>query len=148
VPFSIYFPVGWTLDESQAAQGRVYFYAPGVTAPVANAAWVVIEATGTQTPNGTIEALRDQYYRAQVSANYAQAAIDVTRYNRFSGLTFASVGAAYSASGHLCYTYLGVGLQDQGAWRYRINSPYATYDQHLEAAFNPMFASLNIYGNP
>jgi hypothetical protein len=39
-------------------------------------------------------------------------------------------------------------VKEQMPWRYCINAPYTAYTQNLEAYFNPMFSSLNIYGNP
>jgi hypothetical protein len=148
VPFAIYYPAGWTVDESHAQQGHIYFYAPGVTAPMSNATWMMVETTGRRSPGANLDVLRDQYYKEQVSTKYAQAAIQVTRYNSFSNMTFASVGAAYNEKGNLCYTYLGVGLKAEVPWSFRLNSPYNAYEQDAATYFSPMLASLNIYGNP
>jgi hypothetical protein len=148
VPFAIYYPAGWTVDESHAAQGRIYFYPPGLTAPTADAPWVMVETTGVRDPNANLDVLRDQYYTEQIRDVYPQSAIDLTRTNRFSGITFASVGTTYSDGGQTCYAYLGVGVKDQVPWRFRLNSPYADYDQNLDDYFNAMISSLNIYGNP
>jgi hypothetical protein len=148
VPFAIYYPANWTVDESHAHHGYIYFYAPGVTAPTANATWMAVQTTGVRNPGANLDALRDQYYKEQISDKYSQAAIQVTRNNNFSGMTFASVGAAYSENGNRCYAYLAAGLQDQVPWYFRLNSPNNDYEQNAETYFSPMLNSLNIYGNP
>jgi hypothetical protein len=147
VPFALYYPAGWTVDESQAQQGRVYFYAPGVTAPVANAVWMMIDTTGVKDPAATIDAMRDMYI-AEVKQQYQQAAIDVARYNSFSGVTFASHGVTCDNGGNLDYAYFGVGLKSQVPWRFRLNSPYDDYDQNLDDYFQGMMNSLSIHSNP
>jgi len=148
VPFSMYYPGGWTVDESHAQEGRVYFYAPGVTAPTPDATWVMLATTGVRDKSATIEALRDQYYQEQIAGKHAQSGIEVSRKNSFSGMTFASLGAGYGDGGSRGYAYFGAGLKNQVPWYFHLNSPYGNYDQDVAAYFTPMMNSLNIYGNP
>lgn len=148
VPFSIYYPPGWTVDESRSGEGRVYFYAPGVDEPFEDALWVLIATTGRAEPTANIDVQRDQYFNAEIRANHPEAGIDVTRANQFSGLTFASLGATFNANDQLCYAYIGLGLRGGVPWRFRLNSRYADYSRNLDSTFAPMIASLNIYNNP
>ncbi len=148
-PFSIYYPPGWTVDESRANEGRVYFYGPGVREPFEDALWVLIATTGKVEPTATVDALRDDYLNSEIKNGHPEAGVDVTRMNQFSGLTFASLGATFNAAnGQLCYAYIGLGLRGQVPWRFRLNSTYSDYARNLDSTFSPMIASLNIYANP
>jgi hypothetical protein len=146
-PFAMYYPPNWTVDDSDAKNGRVYFYGPGVTEPVANELWVLVATTGIRDPQGNIDVLRDQYFHDQFE-DYPEAAIDITRNNKFSNITFASLGVTFNEGKDLCYAYIGLGLNNQVPWRFRLNSVYADYDQNLDDYFNDMINSLNIYANP
>lgn len=148
MPFSIYFPPGWTVDESRAAEGRVYFYAPGVGEPFEDALWVLIATTGRAEPAANIDVQRDQYFNAEIKTGHPEAGIDVTRANQFSGLTFASLGTTFNANNQLCYAYIGLGLRGGVPWRFRLNSRYGDYSRNLDSTFAPMIGSLNIYNNP
>jgi hypothetical protein len=143
----MYYPPDWTVDDSDAENGRIYFYGPGVTEPVANELWVLVATTGVREPNGNIDVLRDQYFKTQFEAEQ-KAAIDIDRRNLFSGVTFASLGVTFNEDSDLCYAYIGLGLRDQVPWRFRLNSIYGDYDQNLEDYFNNMINSMNIYANP
>jgi len=147
-PFSIYYPPNWTVDDSKAAEGRIYFYGPGVKEPIANQLWVLIATTGIRDPNANVDVLRDQYFKEQIKDGHPEAAIDIDRQNKFSGITFASLGATFNEAKELCYAYIGLGLNNQVPWRFRLNSIYGDYDDNLEAYFNDMISSLNIYANP
>jgi hypothetical protein len=148
VPFALYYPPGWTVDESRASEGRVYFYGPGVREPFEDALWVLIATTGRVEATANIDVLRDQYFNAEIRGAHPEAGIDVTRANQFSGLTFASLGATFDVNYQLCYAYIGLGLRGQVPWRFRLNSRYSDYSATLDSTFAPMIASLNIYNNP
>jgi hypothetical protein len=147
-PFSLYYPPDWTVDESRANEGRVYFYAPGVTQPFEDALWVLIATTGRPEPGGNIDVLRDQYFTAEIKRVHPEAGIDVTRNNTFARITFASLGSTFDVDNRLCYAYIGLGLRDQVPWRFRLNSLYDDYSRRLDSVFAPMIGSLNIYANP
>lgn len=148
VPFAIYFPPDWTVDESRAHEGRIYFYGPGVREPFEDSLWVLIATTGKVEQNANIDALREQYFNNEVKTSHPEAGVDVTRANEFSGLTFASIGATFNSNAQLCYAYIGLGLRSQVPWRFRLNSLYSDYNQQLETVFAPMIGSLQIYANP
>jgi hypothetical protein len=148
VPFAIAYPPGWTVDDSRAGEGRVYFYGPGVREPFEDALWVLIATTGRAEPTANIDVLRNQYFAAELKEAHPEAGIDVTRANQFSGLTFASLGATFDVNYQLCYAYIGLGLRGQVPWRFRLNSRYSDYSVNLDNTFGPMIASLNIYNNP
>jgi hypothetical protein len=147
-PFSLYYPPDWTVDESRASEGRVYFYAPGVTQPFEDALWVLIATTGRPEPGGNIDVLRDQYFTAEIKRVHPEAGIDVTRNNTFARITFASLGSTFDVDNRLCYAYIGLGLRDQVPWRFRLNALYDDYSRRLDSVFAPMIGSLNIYANP
>lgn len=147
-PFSLYYPPDWTVDESRANEGRVYFYAPGVSEPFEDALWVLVATTGRAEPGGNIDVLRDQYFSAEIKRAHPEAGIDVTRNNTFARLTFASLGSTFNVDNRLCYAYIGLGLRDQVPWRFRLNSLYDDYSRRLDSVFAPMIGSLNIYANP
>jgi len=148
VPFAIAYPPGWTVDDSRASEGRVYFYGPGVSEPFEDALWVLIATTGRAEPTANIDLLRDRYFAAELKESHPEAGVDVTRANQFSGLTFASLGATFDVNYQLCYAYIGLGLRGQVPWRFRLNSRYGDYSRNLDNTFGPMIASLNIYNNP
>ena len=148
VPFAIAYPPGWTADDSRSSEGRVYFYAPGVSEAFEDALWVLIATTGRAEPTANIDVLRNQYFAAELKESHPEAGIDVTRANQFSGLTFASLGATFDVNYRLCYAYIGLGLRGQVPWRFRLNSLYSDYGANLDSTFGPMIASLNIYNNP
>jgi hypothetical protein len=148
VPFAIAFPPGWTVDDTRASEGRVYFYGPGVSEALEDALWVLIATSGRAEPTANIDVLRSQYFAAELKESHPEAGIDVTRPNQFSGLTFASLGATFDVNYRLCYAYIGLGLRGQVPWRFRLNSLYSDYSANLDSTFGPMIASLNIYNNP
>ena len=148
VPFAIAFPPAWTVDDTRASEGRVYFYGPGVSEPFEDALWVLIATSGRAEPTANIDVLRNQYFAAELKESHPEAGIDVTRANQFSGLTFASLGATFDVNYRLCYAYIGLGLRGQVPWRFRLNSLYSDYGANLDSTFGPMIASLNIYNNP
>jgi hypothetical protein len=147
-PFALYYPPDWTVDESRANEGRVYFYAPGVSEPFEDALWVLVATTGRAEPGGNIDVLRDQYFSAEIKRPHPEAGIDITRNNTFARITFASLGSTFDVDNRLCYAYIGLGLRDQVPWRFRLNSLYDDYSRRLDSVFAPMIGSLNIYANP
>lgn len=141
----MYYPPDWTVDESGAKDGRIYFYGPGVKEPVSNQLWVLIATTGIRDPQGNIDVLRDKYFKDQFG-DYPDAKVDVTRQNVFSvDIKFASLGVTFDGDS---YAYIGLGLRDQVPWRFRLNSLYDDYDQNLEDYFQGMISSMYIYANP
>jgi hypothetical protein len=137
------------VDESHLVDGQVYFRHPSNVA-----IWVLIATTGQRTTR-TADELRDEYYNEQF-ANCRAKAIDITRDNEFSGVTFKSVGATCDLADGLYYSYIGLGLKSGVPWRFRLNSPYGSYSRNscrcdagnVELYFSPMLATLNIYANP
>ncbi|CAA9589370.1 MAG: hypothetical protein AVDCRST_MAG18-4614 [uncultured Thermomicrobiales bacterium] len=148
VPFALYYPPGWTVDESRASEGRIYFYGPGVDKPYDDELWVLIATTGERTPGGNIDVLRDQYYQNDIKGSHPEAGINITRNNQFSGITFASLGTNFNGGSELCYAYIGLGLNQNVPWRFRLNSLDADYDSNLDEFFSEMIGSMNIYANP
>jgi hypothetical protein len=148
VPFAMYYPPDWTVDETRASEGRIYFYGPGVDKPYENALWVLIATTGEKAPNGNIDVLRDQYFANDIKGSHPEAGINITRNNQFSGITFASLGTNFNGGSDLCYAYIGLGLNQSVPWRFRLNSIDADYDDNLNNFFDGMIGSMNIYANP
>jgi len=148
VPFSMYYPPDWTVDESRASEGRVYFYAPDIDKAYDDGTWVLIATNGTAAPNGNVDVLRDQYFNNEIKASHPEAGINITRNNQFSNITFASLGTNFNSNSDLCFAYIGLGLNKSVPWRFRLNSLDADYDDTLSTYFNDMIGSLNIYGNP
>lgn len=148
MPFALYYPPGWTVDESRASEGRIYFYGPGVDKPYDDELWVLIATTGERTPGGNIDVLRDQYYQNDIKGSHPEAGINITRNNQFSGITFASLGTNFNGGSELCYAYIGLGLNQNVPWRFRLNSLDADYDSNLDEFFSEMIGSMNIYANP
>lgn len=144
----MYYPSDWTVDESRASEGRIYFYAPGVDKPYSNGLWVLVATSGERTTNGNIDVLRDQYFQNDIKSSNPEAGINVTRNNQFSGITFASLGTNFNGGSDLCYAYIGLGLNKDVPWRFRLNSIDADYDDNLSTYFSEMIGSLNIYANP
>jgi hypothetical protein len=144
----MYYPPDWTVDESRASEGRIYFYAPGVDKAYDDSTWVLIATTGTAAPGGNIDVLRDQYFNNEIKASHPEAGINITRNNQFSNITFASLGTNFNSNSDLCFAYIGLGLNKNVPWRFRLNSLDADYDDNLSTYFNGMISSLNIYGNP
>ena len=97
VPIAINYPPDWTVDESRASEGRVYFYGPGVTQPYRERALGADRHDRLREPNGNIDVLRDQYFNSRDQAAHPEAGMDITRNNTFSGLTFASIGATFDS---------------------------------------------------
>ncbi len=147
VPFAMYYPPDWTVDDSRANEGRIYFFAPGIDKPYENELWVLIATTGEKTNVG-IDVLRDQYFQNDIKSSHPEAGINVTRNNQFSGITFASLGTNFNSGSQLCYAYIGLGLNQNVPWRFRLNSDDADYDKNLDTYFDGMIGSLNIYANP
>lgn len=140
VPFVVAYPANWLIDTSQS--GRVYF-----TSPENAATYFLVGTTGVKSTK-TIDELRDEYFNEQFT-NCKAKAVDVDRYNKFSNITFASVGTTCDwTDGKLYYSYIGLGLSNQVPWRFRLNSLYGDYDASVADYFKPMLESLNIYGNP
>ncbi len=148
VPFAMFYPPGWTVDDSRASEGRVYFYGPGVDQPYDNGLWVLIATTGVRDPAGNIDVLRDRYYNEDIKKDHPEAGQDVTRNNTFSGITFASLGTTFNSKQELCYAYIGLGLNQQVPWRFRLNSVYSDYDGNLDDFFSKMISSMKISRNP
>jgi len=144
----MYYPPNWVVDESRASEGRIYFYAPGIDKAYDDGTWVLIATTGTATPGGNVDVLRDQYFNNEIKASYPEAGINITRNNQFSNITFASLGTNFNSSNQLCFAYIGLGLNKSVPWRFRLNSLDADYEDNLSTYFNDMISSLNIYGNP
>ena len=149
VPFVMAYPPGWTVDESGVGEGLVYFRHPSNVAT-----WLLVATTG-QRETRSADELRDVYYNEQFVDCRAKA-IDITRDNEFSGITFKSVGTTCDLADGLYYSYIGLGLRGGVPWRFRLNSPYAQYSRNscrcdagnVEQFFSPMLSSLNIYANP
>jgi hypothetical protein len=141
-PFAIYYPPDWTIDTQSAADGLIYLRPPG-----AGSTWMLIATTGVPETNGNIDVLRDQYYNNTLGECTAKA-IDRTNYTEYSGITFAGLGATCETTSGLTYARIGLGLNSQVPWRYRLNAPYGEYSDTLDNFFQPMLNSLNIYQNP
>ncbi len=144
----MYYPPDWTVDESRASEGRIYFYSPGIDKPYENEAWVLIATTGQRAPNGNIDVQRDDYFQNEIKGDHPEAGINITRNNQFSGITFAALGTNFNSGNELCFAYIGLGLNNGVPWRFRLNSLDADYDNNLTTYFSDMIGSLNIYANP
>jgi hypothetical protein len=142
VPFAIYYPPGWTIDEDYSGDGAIYVRPPG-----GGGTWLLIATTGTPEATGNIDVLRDQYYNNTLGECETKA-IDRTNYTEYSGITFAGLGATCDTDSGLYYARIGLGLNGEVPWRYRLNAPYGEYSDTLDQYFSPMLSSLNIYQNP
>jgi hypothetical protein len=141
----MYYPPDWTVDDSSAKDGRIYFYGPGVDQPYSDGLWVMIATTGIRDVNANADVMRDQYFKDQFE-DYPDAEVDVTRDNTFSvDIKFKSLGVTFDEGS---YAYIGLGLRDQVPWRFRLNSLSDEYDQNLEDYFQDMISSMYIYANP
>jgi hypothetical protein len=142
VPFAIYYPPDWTIDTQSSADGIIYVRPPGE-----GATWMLIATTGVPATDGNIDVLRDQYYNNTLG-ECNEKAIDRTNYTEYSSITFAGLGATCETDSGLNYARIGLGLNNQVPWRYRLNAPYGEYSDTLDNYFQPMLNSLNIYQNP
>ncbi len=143
LPFAIYYPPTWQVDESTISKGYVIFNDPNNDYRA-----VLIGTTGART-TATADQLRDQYFN-EVLQSCVNKGVDVTRDNTVSGLTFKSVGATcnFANDQRLYYNYIGLGLNNNVPWRFRFYSIFGDYSKNLDDYFYPMIASLNIYANP
>ncbi|MDQ6601369.1 MAG: hypothetical protein M3176_17775 [Chloroflexota bacterium] len=142
LPFAIAYPPDWSVDASGIESGRIVFRSPG------NAVIeTTISTTGKADPTANIDVLREQDNKAQAQT-CRQSGISFTRYNAYSGLTFATVGANCDVVAGLSFYWIGVGLKEQVPWRFRVTAPKDLYNQSTQTIINPMMSSLNIYANP
>ena len=141
LPFVIAYPPDWTVDESEAARGVIYFRAPR------QAVWLAISSDGRRNPGANIDVLRDELFQG-VTRACEQAGIATTRYNSFSGILFASLAATCARGGTLEEYYLGAGLKDGVEWNVELHALYQDYEEQARTYFNPMLQTLNIYANP
>jgi hypothetical protein len=142
LPFTLYYPPNWSVDESKLSDGYVIFLQPGEYRAV------LVGTTGVRT-NASADQLRDEYFN-EVLADCTKKGIDVTRDNTFSNIVFKSVGATCNQPNDpdLYYFYIGLGLANNVPWRFRFYSLYEEYNQNVEDYFFPIISSLNIYANP
>ena len=142
VPFVIAYPPDWRVDTSSIANGQVYFRPSGPDSTT----WMLVATEGQPDPSANIDVLRDNYYNSITSCT--KKAIDRTNTVSYSGITFAGLGLTCDTSNGLLYERIGVGLNKQVPWRYRLNAPYGQYSDLLDSAYSDMLTSLNIYANP
>jgi len=142
LPFAIAYPPDWSVDVSGIDNGRIVFRSPGNVGIE-----TTISAAGKADPTANVDALREQDNKAQAQA-CRQSGISFTRYNVYSGITFATVGANCDVAAGLSFYWIGVGLKEQVPWRFRVTAPKDLYNQNTQTIFNPMMNTLNIYANP
>jgi hypothetical protein len=142
LPFTIYYPPDWGVDESKLSSGYVIFVAQK------GYRGVLVGTTGQRT-TASADELRDAYFN-EVLAECVKKGIDITRDNNISGMVFKSVGATCNEANdpNLYYYYVGLGLNNNVPWRFRFYSLYSEYDSNVADYFFPMISSLNIFGNP
>jgi hypothetical protein len=141
-PFVIVYPPDWTVDESRAGSGAVYFVAPDPSI------WVGIITTGTDAGGASAETLRDADFKSFVETYPDTQLIQTGWPDRVSGIPFSGYSVAYHEDGVEHFSNIAVGLNEGVPWFYRISAPRSQFDATLNSVFRPMIASLNIYANP
>lgn len=141
LPFVIAYPPDWTVDESQLANNLVYFFAPVADQSI----FVVIATTAAPEESPNLDVLRDRWFQSR-TRGCTKFAVETTGQTTASGINFATVGATCDLPTGLAYSYTGLGVRGTVPWIFEFNAPYEGYDATLAQFFNPMIATLNIYG--
>jgi hypothetical protein len=139
LPFTMAYPPGWLADETQLSNGLVYFYAPGAD----RTTFVVVASTRRPEPDTSLDALRDQWFRARTQVCLATGIVE-TRREVFADTTFATVGATCDRPTLLAYIVAAVGLHDAVPWIVELNAPYDDYPADRARYFTPMLATLRV----
>lgn len=137
VRFAIAYPSDWTVDESQAGQGLIYFYAPVPDRSV----FLVVGTTGMAEAAANIDVLRDRWFHTRTQG-CARFGIEETDQRVVAGSVFATLGATCDLPDGLSYSFTGLGLRHLVPWVFEFNAPYAVYDVALANGFEPMLRTL------
>jgi hypothetical protein len=140
LPFVIAYPPDWIVDESQLAQGLVYFYAPVPDRSI----FVVIATTGEPETNPNLDVLRDRWFKSR-TRQCLRFAVEATGQEQHAGVDFATVGATCDLPDGLAYSYTGIGIRRQVPWIFEFNAPYGAYNVAQAEVFLPMIGTWNIY---
>jgi hypothetical protein len=142
VPFAIYYPPNWKVDESSAASdGQVKFQSPtpGVS--------FTMQAS-TQKTTVSIDTLRDA--QAKGVANTCKASgIEGTSQETYSGVIFDELLQTCDfGQPPLLVFGIAAGLNNGYPWTFFLSAPRDSIQNSVDTYFQPMLDSLRIYANP
>jgi hypothetical protein len=154
MPFTIAYPPGWKVDDSKVTEvdRRVFFRSPDDPEKT----YLMIGLLGLLNySSGDGDELRNSLFRYEIDSLAGsnglcgKKEIEVTRDNRFAGLTFKSVGATCQHGSGLHYVYAGVGVGDDpklwyAPWRFAAVAPYGNYQRDADQLYLPMLNSLTV----
>lgn len=142
LPFVIAYPPDWTFDDSLLPEQRiVYFYGPDGRDDLER---IDIEIGQTRT-GADIDVQRDVYFN-QKSDFCDKKGIEYTEHRQIAGVAFAILGATCDASNELSFMQVASGLKNGDEWNIQMRTRYGSKEARLREIFNPMLASLNVYG--
>ena len=151
IPFAVYYPPDWTVDESDvAAKGQVKFFSPTRNPSL----WIHVNTQPTTT---SIDTLRDAQAKG-LADSCVRSGVELTKQGTVSGIVFNELveSCDLADQGQLSVFLLGVGLNHGYAWDITAYSPRKDFNRascgcpagNVEAFFDPMLASANIYADP
>lgn len=151
IPFSVYYPPDWTVDESEVTtKGQVKFFSPTRNPSL----WIHVNTERTTT---SIDTLRDAQAKA-VAQTCVRSGVELTQQGLVSRIVFNELveSCDLADQGQLSVFLLGVGLNHGYAWDITAYSPRKDFNRNscrcpagnVEAFFDPMLNSANIYGDP
>jgi hypothetical protein len=151
MPFAVYYPPDWTVDESDlAAKGQVKFFSPTRNPSL----WIHVNTERTTT---SIDTLRDAQAKG-LAQSCVRSGVELTQQGTVSNVVFDELieSCDLADQGQLSVFLFGVGLNHGFAWDITAYSPRMDFNHNtcgcpagnVEAFFDPMLNSANIYGDP
>lgn len=151
IPFAVYYPPDWTVDESEVAtKGQVKFFSP------TRNPYLLIHV-GTEKTTTSIDTLRDAQAKA-LAQSCVRSGVELTQQGTVSGVVFNELvmSCDLADQGQLSVFLLGAGLNHGYPWDITAYSPRKDFNHNtcacpagnVEAFFDPMLNSANIYSDP
>lgn len=142
VPFAIYYPPDWKVDESEAAtQGRVKFQSPTPSV-------TFTMQVSTQKTTVSIDTLRDAQAKG-VADTCNASGVEGTSQESYSGVIFDElVQTCDFGQPPLLVFGIAAGLNSGYPWTFFFSGPRDSIQGSVDTYFQPMLDSLRIYANP
>jgi len=142
VPFAIYYPPDWKVDESQVtAAGRVKFQSP-----VPAVAFTM--QVNTKRTTVSIDTLRDAQAKG-IADTCKASGIEGTSQETYSGVIFDElVQTCDFGQPPLLVFGIAVGLNNGYPWTFFLSGPRDSIKRDINTYFQPMLNSLHIYADP
>lgn len=142
VPFAIYYPPNWKVDESAAAtNGQIKFQSPtpGVS--------FTMQAS-TQRTTVSIDTLRDAQAKG-VAETCKASGVEGTSQETYSGIIFDELlqTCDFGQPPPLVFG-IAAGLNNGYPWTFFLSAPRDSIQASIDTYFQPMLDSLRIYANP